>query len=393
MIVDHDRALGRETPESIRKIAQAVLRVTQRSADRGADAAALRRQVNEAEQAGDTEEAAALLAELIDRHGDGDGSLESRLRSLPPPPPAHVLATPQEDTVRVEWQAAPTQVRHVRYRVVRCSGRPAGSPSAGLTVAETADLSAVDRAAPNGVRLYYTVFATRGADAWSAGTSAAEVLRLPEVTDFRLEAQPDAIAGSWRVALGSTDVVVIRTEGSPPDSAGGHQVPAGLAGFLDTGLQRGTRYYYRACAVYVNDAGERWQTPGVVGWATPETPLDAEEHHASSDRAVDPVGGHTAGVLAHIEETFADHPDKARTDAPDATHSSWSVRRSGSTGGRFVLKKGTSGKYHFDLVAANGQVIATSETYERKMDALRGIESVKRDALDAQIEDRPGAAD
>jgi hypothetical protein len=267
-----------------------VLTLTQqRSANRGTGAAALRRQVNEAEQAGDTEEAAALLAELIDSHGDGDGSLESRLRSLPPPPPAHVLATPQEDTVRVEWKPAPTQVRHVRYRVVRCSGRPAGSPSAGLTVAETADLSAVDRAAPNGVRLHYTVFATRGADAWSAGTSAAEVLRLPEVTDFRLEAQPDAIAGSWRVALGSTDVIVIRAEGSPPDPAGGHQVPAGLTGFHDTGLQRGTRYYYRACAVYVNDAGERWQTPGVVSWATPETPLDAvPELHVELLPADDP---------------------------------------------------------------------------------------------------------
>ena len=100
-----------------------VLTLTQqRSADRGTGAAALRRQVNEAEQAGDTEEAAALLAELIDSHGDGDGSLESRLRSLPPPPPAHVLATPQDDIVRVEWKPAPTQVRHVRYRVVRCSG-------------------------------------------------------------------------------------------------------------------------------------------------------------------------------------------------------------------------------------------------------------------------------
>ncbi len=30
--------------------------------------------------------------------------------------------------------------------------------------------------------------------------------------------------------------------------------------------------------------------------------------------------------------------------------------------GKFVLKKGSSGKYHFNLVAANGQVIATSET-------------------------------
>jgi uncharacterized protein len=45
--------------------------------------------------------------------------------------------------------------------------------------------------------------------------------------------------------------------------------------------------------------------------------------------------------------------------------------------GKFVLKKGSGGKYHFNLVAANGQVIATSETYERKQSALNGIESVK----------------
>ena len=31
-------------------------------------------------------------------------------------------------------------------------------------------------------------------------------------------------------------------------------------------------------------------------------------------------------------------------------------------------------KYHFNLVAANGQVIATSEAYERKQSALSGIE-------------------
>ena len=45
--------------------------------------------------------------------------------------------------------------------------------------------------------------------------------------------------------------------------------------------------------------------------------------------------------------------------------------------GKFVLKKGSSGKYHFNLVASNGQVIATSETYERKESALNGIESVR----------------
>ena len=58
--------------------------------------------------------------------------------------------------------------------------------------------------------------------------------------------------------------------------------------------------------------------------------------------------------------------------------------------GKFVLKKGSSGKYHFNLVAANGQVIATSETYERKQSALNGIESVKANAPGADVDDQTG---
>lgn len=55
--------------------------------------------------------------------------------------------------------------------------------------------------------------------------------------------------------------------------------------------------------------------------------------------------------------------------------------------GKFVLKKGSTGKFHFNLVAGNGQVIATSETYESKAAALNGIESVQKNAPDAKIDD------
>jgi uncharacterized protein len=58
--------------------------------------------------------------------------------------------------------------------------------------------------------------------------------------------------------------------------------------------------------------------------------------------------------------------------------------------GTFVLKKGDSGKYHFNLVAGNGQVIATSQTNERKHSALDGIESVRKNAPDAPVEDETG---
>ena len=48
--------------------------------------------------------------------------------------------------------------------------------------------------------------------------------------------------------------------------------------------------------------------------------------------------------------------------------------------GKFVLKKGSTGKFRFNLVATNGQVIATNEAYESNASALEGIESVKRNA-------------
>jgi uncharacterized protein len=58
-----------------------------------------------------------------------------------------------------------------------------------------------------------------------------------------------------------------------------------------------------------------------------------------------------------------------------------------SMAGKFVLKKGSTGKFHFNLVAGNGQVIATSEAYESKSAALNGIKSVQTNAPDAKIDD------
>ncbi len=56
--------------------------------------------------------------------------------------------------------------------------------------------------------------------------------------------------------------------------------------------------------------------------------------------------------------------------------------------GKFVLKQSNNGKFHFNLVASNGQVIATSQMYESKRAALKGIESVKKNAPDAATDDQ-----
>lgn len=48
--------------------------------------------------------------------------------------------------------------------------------------------------------------------------------------------------------------------------------------------------------------------------------------------------------------------------------------------GTFELKSAAGGQFVFNLKAANGQVILTSELYTAKPSALAGIDSVKKNA-------------
>ncbi|MFN8168564.1 MAG: DUF1508 domain-containing protein [Candidatus Nanopelagicales bacterium] len=53
--------------------------------------------------------------------------------------------------------------------------------------------------------------------------------------------------------------------------------------------------------------------------------------------------------------------------------------------GKFVLKKDAQDKYRFNLVAGNGEIIAQSQAYKSKDSALAGIESVRKNAADAEV--------
>ena len=54
---------------------------------------------------------------------------------------------------------------------------------------------------------------------------------------------------------------------------------------------------------------------------------------------------------------------------------------------KFVIREVPTG-VKFDLKAANGQIIATSEVYETKSACLNGIKSVKKNALTTKIENQ-----
>ncbi len=60
--------------------------------------------------------------------------------------------------------------------------------------------------------------------------------------------------------------------------------------------------------------------------------------------------------------------------------------------GKFVVKKGPTGKFRFSLLSTNGQVVASSEAYETKRAALGGVASVQKLAAGATIVDTTAVA-
>ncbi len=53
--------------------------------------------------------------------------------------------------------------------------------------------------------------------------------------------------------------------------------------------------------------------------------------------------------------------------------------------GKFELYEDKGGDWRFRLKAGNGEVIATGQGYASKSGALNGIDSVRRNAADAEV--------
>ena len=55
--------------------------------------------------------------------------------------------------------------------------------------------------------------------------------------------------------------------------------------------------------------------------------------------------------------------------------------------GKFVVKETKTG-FVFNLKAGNGEVIAVSEVYSSEAACMKGIESVRKNAVEAKVEDQ-----
>ena len=57
---------------------------------------------------------------------------------------------------------------------------------------------------------------------------------------------------------------------------------------------------------------------------------------------------------------------------------------------KFVIKKNKKGEFYFNLVAENGEIVATSEGYKTRQGAYNGINAVRRCAVARVVEDTVG---
>lgn len=64
-----------------------------------------------------------------------------------------------------------------------------------------------------------------------------------------------------------------------------------------------------------------------------------------------------------------------------------SVKKNASDDSKYERKESAGGKFHFNLKAGNNQVIGSSEIYESAAGMENGIESVKKNAPDATVEE------
>lgn len=62
-----------------------------------------------------------------------------------------------------------------------------------------------------------------------------------------------------------------------------------------------------------------------------------------------------------------------------------SVRKNSQRDGAFEVKTAKNGETYFVLKATNGQVVGQSEMYSSESGCAKGIESVKRNAPDAEV--------
>lgn len=64
-----------------------------------------------------------------------------------------------------------------------------------------------------------------------------------------------------------------------------------------------------------------------------------------------------------------------------------SVQKNSASADQFTQNEAKNGQFYFNMIAANKQIIGTSEMYNAKASCTNGVKAVMRDAPKAGVED------
>ena len=99
----------------------------------------------------------------------------------------------------VTWEPSPALAGQLYYRVMRGQDLAPGSPAAGTAVVtRLAQCFVTDTEAPPGAELFYSVFASRGGEAWSAPAVTPAAMFTPDVREVSVRTTASSVtATSW----------------------------------------------------------------------------------------------------------------------------------------------------------------------------------------------------
>ena len=328
----------------------------ERAAAVDAEVSALTRRADAEQARGRNEQAAALLAEAIGISRD-DAELPERLAAIPPPPPREATALMDGDHVLITWKPSLAAAGRVQYRVMRGESPAPASIFEGVTVVTRTERTDVtDADAPTGTRLFYSVFAARGGDAWSPPAMAAPTMFTPEVAGVSVTVSDASVSASWRPHPGVHAVHVVRREDGPPQGPDdGTAVEAWLTGFADTGLSTGTEYHYRIATWYRGADGRPGRSAGVIVRAVPEPalrPVAVLDITGPGDGTPVFLAGWTPPPYGRVRLVLSDKPlplpvGTCITPQEAATHAEIpGVPRRGSDGRDVLELRPPSGKHY-----------------------------------------------
>ncbi|HET7232065.1 MAG TPA: zinc ribbon domain-containing protein [Longimicrobium sp.] len=194
----------------------------------------------------------------------------------PPPPPTALAVRAVAGGFHLAWKAAPS-TRPLSYRVVRKTGAAPAGPDDGDALPETAGLTASD-AAPEGVPVWYAVYAARGGVLSAHAAQGGPHLRTAEVRALEAVAGDGEVVLRWRRPAGCRRVEVWRRRGAPPAKAGEGELQVATGQELHhAGLGNGEGWGYRVVAVYDDPAapGRELRAAGITATAVPTAPPPA----------------------------------------------------------------------------------------------------------------------